>query len=364
MRVIRDPASLSEDIAVARREALAAFGNDEVYLEKLVERARHVEVQVLGDIHGNLVHLFERDCTVQRRNQKVVERAPAPYLDDEQREELCSHALRLAAAAGYRNAGTVEFLMDADTGAFYFIEVNPRVQVEHTVTEEVTGIDIVKAQICLARGARIGDRGQRRADPEEHSPERSRTPVPGHHRGPENQFIPDYGRIRTYRSASGFGIRLDGGTAYAGAVDHAVLRFPAGQGHRLGARPGEAVSRMVRALREFRIRGVASNLAFLVQVIRHPRFLQADYTTRFIDRTPELFEFRKPRDRASRLLKFLPKSSSMAIRRSPDASRQTPGRRRRCRNTPATVRTAAYSDWTDWVPRDSPAGCSSKRPYC
>ena len=305
MRVIRDPSSLCEEIAVARREALAAFGNDEVYLEKLVERARHVEVQVLGDAHGNLVHLFERDCTVQRRNQKVVERAPAPYLDDGQRDDLCGHALKLAAAAGYRNAGTVEFLMDADTGAFYFIEVNPRVQVEHTVTEEVTGIDIVKAQIRLAQGVRIGD-----ADSGVLTQKNIR--LNGHAlqcrvttEDPENQFIPDYGRIRTYRSASGFGIRLDGGTAYAGALitpyyDSLLVKVTA-----WAPRPGEAVRRMVRALREFRIRGVASNLAFLEQVIRHPRFLKADYTTRFIDQTPELFEFRKPRDRASRLLKFL-----------------------------------------------------------
>ncbi len=157
MRVIREAAQLEESVAAAQREAKAAFGNDEVYLEKLVERARHVEVQILGDAHGNLVHLFERDCTVQRRNQKVVERAPAPYLSTEQREVLCGHALRLAKAAQYRNAGTVEFLMDSDTGAFYFIEVNPRIQVEHTVTEEVTGIDIVKAQIRLAQGARIGE---------------------------------------------------------------------------------------------------------------------------------------------------------------------------------------------------------------
>ncbi len=305
MRVIRDPSGLTEEIAVARREALAAFGNDEVYLEKLVERARHVEVQILGDTHGNLVHLFERDCTVQRRNQKVVERAPAPYLDSAQREELCGYALKLATAAGYRNAGTVEFLMDADTGAFYFIEVNPRVQVEHTVTEEVTGIDIVKAQICLARGARIGD-----ADSGVLTQKNIR--LNGHAlqcrvttEDPENQFIPDYGRIRTYRSASGFGIRLDGGTAYAGALitpyyDSLLVKVTA-----WAPRPGEAVSRMVRALREFRIRGVASNLAFLEQVIRHPKFLRADYTTRFIDQTPQLFEFRKPRDRASRLLRFL-----------------------------------------------------------
>ncbi len=305
MRVIRDPSSLREDVAVAQREALAAFGNDEVYLERLVERARHVEVQILGDAHGNLVHLFERDCTVQRRNQKVVERAPAPYLRSEQRDTLCGHALNLAAAAGYRNAGTVEFLMDADTGAFYFIEVNPRIQVEHTVTEEVTGIDIVKAQICLAQGAGIGDA-------KSGVPAQKNIRLDGHAlqcrvttEDPENQFLPDHGRIRTYRSASGFGIRLDGGTAYAGALitpyyDSLLVKVTA-----WAPRPGEAVSRMVRALREFRIRGVASNLAFLEQVIRHPRFLQADYTTRFIDQTPELFDFRKPRDRGSRLLNFL-----------------------------------------------------------
>ena len=305
MRVIRDPSTLREEVAVARREALAAFGNDEVYLEKLVEHARHVEVQILGDAHGNLVHLFERDCTVQRRNQKVVERAPAPYLDDEQRAALCGHALKLAAAAGYRNAGTVEFLMDADTEAFYFIEVNPRVQVEHTVTEEVTGIDIVKAQICLAQGARIGD-----ADSGVLTQKNIR--LNGHAlqcrvttEDPENKFIPDYGRMRTYRSASGFGIRLDGGTAYPGALitpyyDSLLVKVTA-----WAPRPAEAVSRMVRALREFRIRGVASNLAFLEHVIRHPQFLKADYTTRFIDQTPELFDFRKPRDRASRLLNFL-----------------------------------------------------------
>ena len=339
MRVIRDPSTLSEEIAVARREALAAFGNDEVYLEKLVERARHVEVQVLGDAHGNLVHLFERDCTVQRRNQKVVERAPAPYLDDEQRDELCGHALRLAAAAGYRNAGTVEFLMDAGTGAFYFIEVNPRVQVEHTVTEEVTGIDIVKAQICLAQGARIGD-----ADSGVLTQKNIR--LNGHAlqcrvttEDPENKFIPGYGRIRTYRSASGFGIRLDGGTAYPGALitpyyDSLLVKVTA-----WAPRPGEAVSRMVRALREFRIRGVASNLAFLEQVIRHPQFLKAEYTTRFIDRTPELFDFRKPRDRASRLLNFL---AGIIVNGNPEAaSRVEAGTR-----TPAPVPeyTGAFPD--------------------
>ncbi len=330
MRVIRDADSLREETAVARHEAEAAFGNGEVYLEKLVERARHVEVQILGDFHGNLVHLFERDCTVQRRNQKVVERAPAPYLNDEQRAEICGYALKLASAAGYSNAGTVEFLMDADTGAFYFIEVNPRVQVEHTVTEEVTGIDIVKAQIRLAQGARIGDE-------DSGVPTQKNIRLNGHAlqcrvttEDPENKFIPDYGRIRTYRSASGFGIRLDGGTAYAGALitpyyDSLLVKVTA-----WAPTPDEAVSRMDRALREFRIRGVASNLTFLEQLIGHPRFLRADYTTRFIDETPELFQFPKRRDRASRLLRFL---GEVIVNGNPEVA----GRVEAAARTPAPV---------------------------
>ena len=305
MRVIREPAELEENVAAARREAKAAFGNDEVYLEKLVERARHVEVQILGDAHGNLVHLFERDCSVQRRNQKVVERAPAPYLSAEQREQLCGHALRLAEAAEYRNAGTVEFLMDCDSGAFYFIEVNPRIQVEHTVTEEVTGIDIVKAQIRIAQGARIGD-------PDSGVLTQKNIRLNGHAlqcrlttEDPENNFVPDYGRIRNYRSASGFGIRLDGGTAYSGALitpyyDSLLAKVTA-----WAPTPEESVMRMHRALREFRIRGIATNLLFLEQLITHPKFLHADYTTRFIDETPELFQFPQRRDRATRLLRFM-----------------------------------------------------------
>ncbi|MFN7477329.1 MAG: biotin carboxylase N-terminal domain-containing protein, partial [Burkholderiales bacterium] len=193
MRVIETEADLGPQMEVARREALAAFGNDEVYLEKLVRRARHVEVQILGDRHGNIVHLFERDCSVQRRNQKVVERAPAPYLNDAQRAELCGYALKLSQGVHYTHAGTVEFLMDADTGKFYFIEVNPRIQVEHTVTEQVTGIDIVKAQIRISEGATIGlDAGV---------PSQADIRLNGHAlqcrvttEDPENNFTPDYGR--------------------------------------------------------------------------------------------------------------------------------------------------------------------------
>ena len=305
MRVIRSREDLDQQLDVARREAKAAFGNDEVYLEKLVERARHVEVQLLGDRHGNLVHLFERDCTVQRRNQKVVERAPAPYLSAEQREQLCAHALALGRKAGYTHAGTVEFLMDADTDAFYFIEVNPRIQVEHTVSEEVTGIDIVRAQIRIAEGARIGDRDsgvrtQKNLRLDGHALQCRVTTE-----DPENSFIPDYGRIRAYRGATGFGIRLDGGTAYSGALitpfyDSLLEKVTA-----WAPTPEDAIRRMDRALREFRIRGVATNLQFLEQLINHPKFLTAAYTTRFIDETPELFQFPKRRDRATRMLRFL-----------------------------------------------------------
>jgi len=306
MRVIETEDALEREVTAGRREAESAFGNGEVYLEKLVKRARHVEVQLLGDKHGTVVHLFERDCTVQRRNQKVVERAPAQYLSDQQREDLCEAALRLARTAGYECAGTAEFLMDADTDAFYFIEVNPRVQVEHTVTEEVTGIDIVKAQILLAGGGRIGHVDESGVPAQDdirllaHAMQCRVTTE-----DPEQNFIPDYGRINVYRGATGFGVRLDGGTAYTGAV---ITRFYDSLLEKVtcrGATPEEARRRMDRALREFRIRGVATNLVFVENLINHPTFKDASYTTRFIDDTPELFHFPKRRDRATRLLNFI-----------------------------------------------------------
>ncbi|MCE1235032.1 MAG: pyruvate carboxylase [Hyphomicrobiales bacterium] len=305
MRVIRDEAQLMRDVVAAKREAKAAFGKDEVYLEKLVERARHVEVQILGDSHGNVVHLFERDCSVQRRHQKVVERAPAPYLDETQRAELCGYAVRIAEATDYVAAGTVEFLMDAETGKFYFIEVNPRIQVEHTVTEQVTGIDIVKAQIHLIEGEEIGS-------PASGVPAQANIRLNGHAlqcrittEDPENNFVPDYGRITAYRGAMGFGIRLDGGTAYSGAV---ITRFYDPMLEKITAwapTPQEAIARMDRALREFRIRGVATNLAFVENVVTHPAFRDCTYTTRFIDETPELFRGQKRQDRATKLLTFI-----------------------------------------------------------
>jgi len=323
MREINSEAELLREVDAAKREAKAAFGNDELYLEKLVRRARHVEVQIMGDTHGNVVHLFERDCSVQRRNQKVVERAPAPYLNDEKREELCQAAIKIARTADYSCAGTVEFLMDVDTEEFYFIEVNPRVQVEHTVTEVVTGIDIVQAQIRICEGAMIGrdDSGV---------PNQEDIKLNGHAiqcrvttEDPENNFIPDYGKILAYRGATGFGIRLDGGTAFSGAL---VTRYYDSLLEKVtawGASPNEAVARMDRALREFRIRGVATNLTFLENVLSHEKFLSGAYTTKFIDTTPELFDMPKRQDRASKLLNFLGEvmvngNPEVAGRKAPD----------------------------------------------
>ncbi|ABB06372.1 pyruvate carboxylase [Burkholderia lata] len=318
MRVLENERDLETLLPVARREALAAFGNDEVYVEKLVRNARHVEVQVLGDTHGTVVHLYERDCTVQRRNQKVVERAPAPYLDHDGRHALCESALRLMRAVGYTHAGTVEFLMDADTGQFYFIEVNPRIQVEHTVTEMITGIDIVKAQIRITEGGRIGlsddvvDGAGTLVERAAGVPEQHAIPLNGNAlqcrittEDPENDFLPDYGRLTAYRSAAGFGVRLDAGTAYGGAVitpyyDSLLVKVTT-----WAPTAAESIHRMDRALREFRIRGVTSNLQFLENVINHPAFIAGEVTTRFIDRTPELLEFAKRGDRATKLLRYL-----------------------------------------------------------
>ncbi len=304
MRPIMEPAELEDKVLEGRREAINAFGNGEGYLEKLILNARHVEVQILGDRHGAIYHLWERDCSVQRRNQKVVERAPAPYLSQAQREELCALGLKIAEAADYQCAGTVEFLMDRDTGAFYFIEVNPRIQVEHTVTEEVTGIDIVRAQILITEGATIAEATG--------AASQSDIRLNGHAiqarittEDPQNNFIPDYGRITAYRGATGMGIRLDGGTAYSGAV---ITRYYDSLLEKVTAwapTPEVAIARLDRALREFRIRGVSTNIAFVENLLKHPTFLDNTYTTRFIDTTPELFRFATRRDRATKILTYI-----------------------------------------------------------
>ncbi|MGB8621271.1 MAG: biotin carboxylase N-terminal domain-containing protein, partial [Paracoccaceae bacterium] len=304
MRPIMKESELEGKVREGRREAEAAFGNGEGYLEKMILKARHVEVQILGDSHGNIYHLWERDCSVQRRNQKVVERAPAPYLSHAQREHLCGLGKKIAEEVNYECAGTIEFLMDMETGEFYFIEVNPRVQVEHTVTEEVTGIDIVRAQILIAEGKSLveatGVASQYDVGLKGHALQCRVTTE-----DPTNNFIPDYGRITAYRSASGMGIRLDGGTAYAGAVitryyDSLLTKITA-----WAPTPEAAIARMDRALREFRIRGVATNIAFVENLLKHPTFLNNEYHTKFIDETPELFDFKPRRDRATKILTYL-----------------------------------------------------------
>jgi len=304
MRVANDAAELAEHFQAASSEAQAAFGRGDVFLEKYLRRPKHIEVQVLGDSHGHVVHLFERDCSVQRRHQKVIEIAPSPSLPEALREELCGAAVRLAASVGYVNAGTVEFLVDAD-GRFYFIEMNPRIQVEHTVTEMVTGVDLVRCQIRVAEGhaladPEIGIAGQEAVRRRGYAIQCRITTE-----DPANNFLPDYGRISHYRSAAGFGIRLDGGTAFSGAV---ITPFYDSLLVKLSAQdldfPG-ACNRLHRALSEFRIRGVKTNIPFLENVIRHPVFRSGDCTTTFIEENPGLFRFPQRADRASKLLEFI-----------------------------------------------------------
>ncbi|HJT78713.1 MAG TPA: pyruvate carboxylase, partial [Gemmataceae bacterium] len=305
MRVAPSPDQLDQALEQARREAGTAFGIADVFLEKFVTRARHIEVQLLGDHHGNLVHLYDRDCSLQRRHQKIVEIAPAPNLDPAIRRRILDAALAVGRAVRLDNAGTVEFLLDVDTGNFYFIEVNPRIQVEHTVTEEVTTFDIVKCQILIAQGRPL-------SDPEIGLGDQANVALHGYAlqcrvttEDPANKFIPDYGRLSHYRSASGMGIRLDAGTAFSGAVitpfyDSLLVKVTA---H--GLRFVDAARRMERSLQEFRVRGVKTNIPFLVNLVTNPAFLAARFTTRFIDETPELFRLPKRQDRATKLLTYL-----------------------------------------------------------
>ncbi|HVW09027.1 MAG TPA: pyruvate carboxylase [Bryobacteraceae bacterium] len=305
MRVVESPDQFAGKLEEATREAAAAFGNGAVFLERYIRRAKHVEVQILGDRHGNIVHLYERDCSVQRRHQKVVEVAPAVNLPKKVREGLAEAALKLAREAGYYNAGTVEFLVDADSGEFFFIEVNPRIQVEHTVTEMVTGIDLVRCQILVAQGQKLHEQPIA-------LPKQKDIPLYGYAlqcrvttEDPTNNFTPDYGRLQTYRSPAGFGVRLDGGSAYSGATitpyyDSLLVKISA------WAREfDQACNRADRALREFRVRGVKTNIPFLENVVNHPDFRAGNVTTSFIDQTPVLFNFSPRKDRATRILTFL-----------------------------------------------------------
>lgn len=305
MRIVRTADELMPRLEEAQREAGAAFGRGEVFVERYIARAKHIEVQILGDQHGNLVHLWERDCSVQRRHQKVVEVAPAINLPQDLRVAICDAAVRLCKAANYVNAGTVEFLLDLDRGEFFFIEVNPRIQVEHTVTEVVSGVDIVRSQILVAQGYKLHD-------PPINVPPQEKIETRGWAiqarittEDPENHFIPDYGRLTTYRSSGGFAVRLDGGNGFTGALitpyfDSLLVKLTT-----WGTTFKESIVRMDRALREFRVRGVKTNIPFLENLLRHPTFQSGDATTRFIDDTPELFRFRPRRDRATKMLSYL-----------------------------------------------------------
>jgi len=305
MRVVREPGQLTQLVEEAQGEAERAFGNPAVFLERYVARAKHLEVQVLGDNHGNVLHLHERDCSVQRRHQKVVEIAPSVGLREEVREKLCEAAVALARETGYNNAGTVEFLYDLDTAEWFFIEMNPRIQVEHTVTEVITGVDIVRSQILVAQNEMLAS--ERIGLPRQEAISRRGAAIQCRitTEDPEQHFTPDYGKIVNYRSAAGFGIRLDGAMGDTGSVitpfyDSLLVKLTAG-----GNSFEVACQRMDRALREMRIRGVKTNIPFLENVINDATFRSGLATTTLIDTTPSLFEFKPRRDRATRLLNYL-----------------------------------------------------------
>ena len=321
MRVVEKPADLGPLLDEARGEAGRAFGNSAVFLERSIRRAKHIEVQVLGDNRGNVIHLHERDCSVQRRHQKVIEIAPSVDLKPGVVRELCDAAARMAREISYNNAGTVEFLYDLDRDEWFFIEMNPRIQVEHTITEVITGVDLVRSQILIANGASL-DGPQLSIPPQEAIPRngyaiQARITT----EDPDNKFMPSYGKILTYRSAAGFGIRLDGGMGDTGAVitpfyDSLLVKLTAS-----GPSFSIALQRMDRALREFRIRGVKTNIPFLENVILNDTFRTGQATTTLIDTTPQLFEFKGRRDRATKLLAFL---ADVAVNGNPQAKGYQP----------------------------------------
>ncbi len=321
MRVVTKPADLAALLDEAQGEAGRAFGNPAVFLERYIPRAKHIEVQILGDQHGKVVHLHERDCSVQRRHQKVIEIAPSVGIDRQIRAGLCEAAVTLCREIKYDNAGTVEFLYDQETKEWFFIEMNPRIQVEHTVTEVITGIDLVRSQILIAdgkpmHGAEVGIPAQEDI-PRNGFAVQCRITT----EDPENKFQPDYGRILTYRSAGGFGVRLDGGMGYGGAVitpfyDSLLVKLTAS-----APTFSSALQRMDRALREFRIRGVKTNIPFLENVIHHEEFSSGRATTTLIDTTPELFQLKTRRDRATKLLNFI---GDVAVNGNPQAKSFVP----------------------------------------
>ncbi|RNF40712.1 pyruvate carboxylase [Planococcus salinus] len=303
MRIVKTEEELASAYERAKSEAKAAFGSDEMYVEKFVDKPKHIEVQILGDTDGNIIHLYERDCSIQRRHQKVVEIAPSNSISPQLRNEICNAAVKLMKNIKYINAGTVEFLVAGDE--FYFIEVNPRIQVEHTITEMVTGIDIVHAQINIARGHQL------------HSeqigiPAQQDIPLFGFAiqsrvttEDPLNDFMPDAGKLMVYRSGGGFGVRLDAGNGFQGAVispyyDSLLVKLST-----WAVTFKEAAAKMDRNLQEFRIRGIKTNIPFLENVVKHPNFLKGDFDTSFIDSTPQLFIFPVRKDRGTKLLSYI-----------------------------------------------------------
>jgi pyruvate carboxylase len=320
MRVVRNQEELEKSLPEARNEAKTAFGNDTVFFEKFIEAPKHIEIQVLGDRHGNIIHLFERDCSIQRRFQKVVEVAPAVSLKPETRKQLQDYAIRICSEVGYNNAGTVEFLVDKQEN-IYFIEVNPRIQVEHTVTEEVTGIDIVKSQLLIAQGHRL-------SDPAIGIQSQQQIMVSGvaiqcrvTTEDPANQFKPDYGTLIAYRNAGGPGIRLDEGSSYPGVnispfFDSLLVKITAS-----GRNLVETCDRLIRTLTEFRIRGVKTNITFLENVLRHPEFQSGQATVNFIGDHPEIFTLSPRQDRGTKALQYI---AEIIVNGNPDVAEVNP----------------------------------------
>lgn len=304
MRVVYNEENLAIEYETACSESKKAFGEDIIFIEKYISNPKHIEVQILGDTYGNIVHLYERDCSVQRRHQKIIEYAPAFSLEDKVREAICSDAIKIAKHVNYVNAGTLEFLVD-ENGQYYFIEMNPRVQVEHTVTEMITGIDIVQSQILIAQGHRLDGEAINIKSQED-------VQVRGYSiqcrittEDPKNKFMPDTGKIQVYRTGSGCGIRLDGGNGFTGAnispyYDSLLVKTISWDRTFTGA-----INKTIRSIKEIRVRGVKTNIGFLVNVLNNPIFKDGNCSTKFIDNNPELFEIRESKDRGTKLLQFI-----------------------------------------------------------
>lgn len=342
MRVIRNDEELEKGFREAKSEAKNAFGDDTVFLEKYIENPKHIEIQIVADSHGNIRHLFERDCSVQRRFQKVVEVAPSVGLKEETRNKLYDYAIKICSAVNYNNVGTVEFLVDSNEN-IYFIEVNPRVQVEHTVTEMVTGVDIIKTQLYIADGYKL-------SDPEIGLGDQSKIRCNGFAmqcrittEDPANGFKPDYGTLITYRNATGFGVRLDEGSTYPGMKISPFFDSMLVKVSTSGNDLSDAARKMHRALREFRIRGVKNNIQFLENLISVPEFVAGKATVGFINEHPELFEFKTRLDRGTRILNYL---ADVSVNGNPDVTTVNPTARFDKPIIPAYDQTAPYQKGT------------------